>query len=78
MYSDKTTSEQYRYNLLLIHILLQTYDYGTIYHSVFKPAFVFDGWLILDHEKLQAIGFQVQTVGKRLHNTLNGYQWSKH
>ena len=41
---------------------------------MFKPAFVFDGQLNLDHEKLQSIGFQVQTVGKRLHNTLNGYQ----
>ena len=74
MYCDKTTSKQFRYNLLWNHILLQTYDYKTIYHSMFKPAFVFDGRLILDHEKLQSIGFQVQTVGKKLHNTLNGYR----
>lgn len=31
-----------------------------------KPAYVFDGRKILDHEELQRIGFIVQTIGKRL------------
>ena len=34
-----------------------------------NPALMFGERLIRDHEKLQSIGFQVQTVGKRPHNT---------
>ena len=53
-----------------MYIVLQTYNYEKmIIDSMFKPVFVFDGRSILDHEKLQSIGFQVQTVGKRPHNT---------
>ena len=29
-----------------------------------KPAFAFDGRLILDHQKLLDIGFQVEAIGK--------------
>ena len=31
-----------------------------------KPAFVFDGRLILDHRRLIDIGFHVEAIGKRL------------
>ena len=31
-----------------------------------KPAFVFDGRNILDHEKLRSIGFIVYALGKPL------------
>jgi len=31
-----------------------------------KPAFIFDGRLILDHEKLKSIGFIVEAIGKKL------------
>lgn len=31
-----------------------------------KPAYIFDGRKILDHAALIKIGFQVQTIGKRL------------
>ena len=31
-----------------------------------KPAYIFDGRKILDHEKLQQIGFHVQTIGKKM------------
>jgi hypothetical protein len=31
-----------------------------------KPAFAFDGRLILDHEKLVQIGFQVEAIGKSI------------
>lgn len=34
-----------------------------------KPAYIFDGRKILDHDKLQKIGFHVQTIGKRLHRS---------
>ena len=29
-----------------------------------KPAYIFDGRLILNREQLKAIGFQVQAIGK--------------
>jgi UDPglucose 6-dehydrogenase len=41
-----------------------TLDYAQIYTAMAKPAFVFDGRLILDHEKLRAIGFDVFCIGK--------------
>src|SRR5690606_27670147 len=39
-------------------------DYKKIYDSMQKPAFLFDGRLILDSKKLQDIGFQVEVIGK--------------
>jgi len=44
-----------------------TYDYKRIYESMTKPAFVFDGRKMLDHEMLGKLGFHVETIGKRLH-----------
>ena len=44
----------------------QTMDFQRIYNNMVKPAFIFDGRLILDHEKLMEIGFKVETIGKRL------------
>ena len=35
------------------------YDYDKIYAGMMKPAFLFDGRLLLDHAKLKAIGFDV-------------------
>lgn len=43
-----------------------TLDYKRIYQSMMKPAYIFDGRKILDHEKLQQIGFNVETIGKKL------------
>jgi len=40
------------------------YDYSRMYRSMKKPAFVFDGRNILDHVKLQEIGFGVYAIGK--------------
>lgn len=42
----------------------KTLDYQRIYDSMMKPAFVFDGRNILDHEALRAIGFEVYAIGK--------------
>ncbi|KAF9581937.1 UDP-glucose 6-dehydrogenase 1 [Lunasporangiospora selenospora] len=39
-------------------------DYQRIYASMNKPAFIFDGRLILDAPKLREIGFKVETIGK--------------
>ena len=41
-----------------------TLDFQKIYDIMLKPAFVFDGRLILDHSKLLKIGFQVEVIGK--------------
>lgn len=41
-------------------------DYERIYSLMVKPAYIFDGRKILNHERLQQIGFHVQTIGKRL------------
>jgi len=40
------------------------YDYNKVYATMPKPAYIFDGRSILDHEKLTAIGFNVQCIGK--------------
>ena len=44
--------------------MLRDLDYERIYSEMQKPAFVFDGRNILDHEKLRKIGFQVYAIGK--------------
>mmetsp|Transcript_25928 Transcript_25928/g.31963 ORF Transcript_25928/g.31963 Transcript_25928/m.31963 type:complete len:476 (-) Transcript_25928:240-1667(-) len=42
----------------------KTLDYEKIYKSMSKPAFIFDGRNILDHDKLRKIGFEVHAIGK--------------
>jgi len=42
----------------------KTLDYEKIYASMSKPAFIFDGRNILDHDKLREIGFEVHAIGK--------------
>ncbi|EZG57873.1 UDP-glucose 6-dehydrogenase, partial [Gregarina niphandrodes] len=42
----------------------KTLDYKKFYHTMRKPAFIFDGRLILDHEQLRQIGFYVKAIGK--------------
>ncbi|CAG5030285.1 unnamed protein product [Parnassius apollo] len=44
-------------------------DYKKIYEVMMKPAYIFDGRKILDHEALLNMGFHVQTIGKRLSRT---------
>jgi len=39
-------------------------DFDRIYQTMQKPAFVFDGRNLLDHDKLREIGFQVYAIGK--------------
>lgn len=42
----------------------KTLDFERIYKSMAKPAFVFDGRNLLDHDKLRKIGFEVHAIGK--------------
>lgn len=44
-------------------------DFNAIYKGMHKPAFVFDGRLILDAHILREIGFKVHVIGK---NSLEG------
>lgn len=39
-------------------------DYQKIFDNMHKPAFLFDGRLILDAAKLRKIGFKVSVIGK--------------
>lgn len=39
-------------------------DYERIFQKMEKPAWVFDGRLLLDHAKLVEIGFNVEVLGK--------------
>jgi len=41
----------------------KNYDYEKIYASMAKPAFIFDGRNILDHDALRKIGFEVHAIG---------------
>jgi UDPglucose 6-dehydrogenase len=41
-------------------------DYQRIYDSMAKPAFIFDGRNMLDHNALFEIGFEVYSIGKSL------------
>lgn len=41
-------------------------DYERLYANMPKPAFIFDGRMILDHVRLKAIGFDVSVIGKRV------------
>ena len=45
--------------------VFRTLDYRRIFESMVKPAFLFDGRNILDHEALYAIGFNVFPIGKK-------------
>ncbi len=42
----------------------QTLDYHRIYDAMVKPAFIFDGRNILNHDELRKIGFYVYAIGK--------------
>ena len=41
-------------------------DYAKIYAKMEKPAFIFDGRKILNHENLIKMGFHCETIGKKL------------
>ena len=44
----------------------KNYNWKNIYDNMYKPAFLFDGRNILDIEKLTGIGFQMNSIGKKL------------
>ena len=44
--------------------VFQTQNFETIFNLMEKPAFVFDGRKILNHNQLQSIGFKAYEIGK--------------
>ena len=44
--------------------IYKSLDYQNIFDGMLKPAFLFDGRNILDHDKLHNIGFEVYSIGK--------------
>jgi UDPglucose 6-dehydrogenase len=44
--------------------LYRSVDWERIYKTMEKPAFVFDGRNILDHQRLFEIGFNVYPLGR--------------
>lgn len=44
--------------------VFKTLDYKRIFDCMLKPAFIFDGRGILNHDELNSIGFQVEAIGK--------------
>ena len=59
-----TTVHDYRVNLVR-HLREPTrVDWARIAHSMRKPRFVFDGRNMLDHQKLEDLGFRVEAIGK--------------
>lgn len=42
----------------------KTYDWESIYKSMLKPAFVFDGRRILDEQTMHKIGFELYKIGQ--------------
>jgi len=42
----------------------KTYKYDDFYQKMMKPAFLFDGRNMLDHDSLQRLGFEVHALGK--------------
>jgi UDPglucose 6-dehydrogenase len=49
----------------------RNYDYELIFERMEKPAFIFDGRNILNHEKLYEIGFSVHRIGRPELSRLN-------
>ena len=41
-------------------------DFIMAFEAMIKPAWIFDGRNILDHQELKTIGFEVKAIGKSL------------
>jgi UDPglucose 6-dehydrogenase len=45
--------------------IFKDYDWQLVYKKMKKPAFIFDGRNILNHEQLRETGFQTYRIGKK-------------
>lgn len=60
----KAASKAHAVAILTEWDIYKELDYSKIYDSMTKPAFIFDGRNILNHEKLFKLGFNVYPLGK--------------
>lgn len=60
----KAAKEAHAIAILTEWDLYKNLDYQKLYNEMEKPAFIFDGRNILDHEQLFNIGFEVHPIGK--------------
>ncbi|KAL5962395.1 UDP-glucose 6-dehydrogenase [Taenia solium] len=51
------------FKVSLAYLLLYGLDYQSLYDVMCKPAWLFDGRLIVDHRLLKKIGFHVKAIG---------------
>jgi len=49
----------------------QAFDYRAIYDSMQRPAFLFDGRNLLDHNALRGLGFEIHAIGKAFQQGLS-------
>jgi len=49
------------------------YDYEKFYTQMMKPAALFDGRNMLDHDALERIGFEVHAIGRGKESALEQY-----
>ncbi|MCR4320596.1 MAG: nucleotide sugar dehydrogenase [Candidatus Brocadiaceae bacterium] len=60
----KASQEAHAIAIMTEWELYKTLDYKKIYKRMEKPAFLFDGRNILDHQEIYEIGFNVYPIGK--------------
>lgn len=48
----------------------KTLDFDKVYGSMHRPAFLFDGRNLLDHETLTGLGFEIHSIGKSPERTI--------
>jgi len=61
---DSAVQAKAELNQLQKYAVVSELDYQRLFDSMTKPAFIFDGRLILDHRALVGIGFHVEVIGK--------------
>ncbi len=52
--------------MFIFDLIIQKLDYQLIYSTMKKPSFIFDGRILLDHDQLISMGFNVFCIGKKL------------
>lgn len=60
----KAADESHAIAIMTEWEIFKNLDFQKIYKSMVKPAFIFDGRNIVDHQKLYEIGFNVYPLGK--------------
>jgi len=66
----KTAADSHAIAILTEWDSFKELDYQRLFDSMKKPAFLFDGRNLVDHEKLRKIGFQVYAIGKTFKDSL--------